>query len=384
MNLWAKAGIAVAVVAAVVAATVLLVRPGGEDTREVEMLFTTSPQSVDVTVDGEDYGGVATGESLTVEAGAEIDVEVHREGFEAFTTTLDRADDGPTHVDAALLPMTDEAWDLIAEEEELQEEQETTESYLRNAEQAYKDHPILRDLPRETNTFSAFHGVPESPGYDFAVYVELYSGAEDVGRDDFNAWVAEEGYDTDEFEVIEEVSDEGPPPTEAPSMEELEELDRGDVEIPEEVSADGLTAEELAVRFAQTSTTWDAGSDAHHTDGLRRAAPLMTTKQADSLEEPMRPTSTSKWRAATEAEARSRSWVAEYEETESGGDDTTVTLDVCWAWISDGAEPVIDGPRTYEVTVSEDDDGPRISHYTYEDPDPFVDNSDTSCNPEDA
>lgn len=383
MSIGKKAIIVALVLAVVATATVLIVNVNRDRSAESatgDLAVTSSPKTVDVKIGDQEFGGVETGTTLSAPAGKKLEVEVSHEGFEPFTKAVTLNADQPTTIDARLRPLTDEAQAVIDEEEELDFQKGETEEYLRNAEKAYRDYPILSDMPKEGKLFSAYQGVAKKPGYDFAVYVQLYVGKEEEGREEFNDWMSEEEYNPDDYEIIEQVRDEQPSPTENPTDEDLEALTRDDITIPDSVSPKGLTDQDLAVLFAKTTTTWDAKKDNHHTVALTRATDLMTKEQAKALESPTRPTTSSIWRKATKNKARSYSWLSDYQE-DHDGKDTTVTMKTCWAWISDDAPYQADGPRSYTVTISGKKNDRRISEYTYEDPDPFVDNSGTQCDP---
>ena len=379
-----KKTIIVALVLAVVATTVVLVVNFNKDQAAQnatgELTINTSPKTVDVKIGDKEFGGVETGDTLSGPVGQSLDIEIGHDGFEPFTKTVTLTTDEPTKVNARLLPVTDDAQALIDEEEELDFQKDETEKYLRDAEKAYQEYPILSDMPKEGKLFSAYQGVAKKSGYDFAVYVELYSGHEGQGREDFNDWMNEEKYNPDDYEIIEQVRDEQPSPIEKPTDDDLEALTRDGITLSRPVPPKGLSDQDLAVKFAKTTTTWDAEKDNHHTAALSRAESLMTKKQAQALESPTRPTTSSNWRKAKKNEARSYSWISDYEETKEGK-NTVVTMETCWAWISTDAPYQADGPRTYTLTISGKKNDRRISAYTYEDPDPFVDNSGTKCDP---
>lgn len=383
MSVGKKSIIVVLVLAVVATAIVLIVNVSKDQSAQDEtgaLTVTSSPKTVDVKIGDKEFGGVDTGDTLSAPAGKRVEIEISHEGFEPFTKKVTLSADQTTKVNARLRPLTDDAQALIDEEEDLDFQKDETEKYLRDAEKAYRDYPILSDMPKHGNLFSAYQGVAKKPGYDFAIYVQLYSGHEDQGRDEFNDWMSEEEYDTDDYEIIEQVRDEQPSPTENPTDDDLEALSRDDITISKSVSPKGLSDQDLAVEFAKTSTTWDAEKDNHHTAALSRVSGLMTKEQSKALDAPIRPTTSSTWRKAKENKARSYSWLSDYQEKKKGK-DTVVTMETCWVWISDDAPYQADGPRSYTVTISGKKNDRRISAYTYEDPDPFVDNSGTTCDP---
>src|SRR5699024_1981806 len=171
------------------------------------------------------------------------------------------------------------------------------------------------------------------------------------GREDFEVWTDDAGNSTSNYQIIEDIKDEDPPviPDDGPSYTALQDMNPGDISMP---TADnkGLGVDALALHFAEVSTTWDTAEDVHHTDGLIRAKPLMTHDLADSIEMPHRPTPSQSWWTAYEHEAKSYVWLHDYS-SQHYRDNSTVEMQVCWAWVADEMEPVVDGPRTLEATV---------------------------------
>src|SRR5699024_11499412 len=95
-------------------------------------------------------------------------------------------------------------------------------------------------------------------------------------------WLEDQDYHLEDYEVVEHIENEEPPSAtlEEPSWDKLTQLQPSDIEIPNEASGEGLSAEEAAVLFAEIATTWDAAEDVHSTDGLQRASSLMTHERA--------------------------------------------------------------------------------------------------------
>lgn len=375
---------AIIVMVIAVTATLLFFKFRAEPTKDTKLVFTTSPRTVNVSINGTDYGSVEAGTELVVATASTADIEVTKEGFEAYANIAEVTPGATNQIHVALIPETDEAWALIDEEEDLEQEQEVTESYLDTAEEAYKKYPILEELPHEANLFSAYQGIPKNVGYDFGLHLHLYKGQEAKGREAFNAWMGTLNYDPKEYDVVETIRDEVPPVAfpEPPSMKQLQELTPENITIPANLETKGLDADEVAQLFAVSTTTWDTAKDTHHSAALIRAAKLMTKDQAGLTQTPEKPTTTPSWRAAAEAHASSKSWIKKYESQRQSNGTTTATVTVCWAWITEDNDPKIEGPRTYELTITKD--SPAISKYNYKDPDPFVDNSQTPCLPADA
>src|SRR5699024_10100072 len=216
-------------------------------------------------------------------------------------------------------------------------------------------------------------------------HLYLYKGHESQGRQAFQDWLEDQNYQLEDYEVVEHIEDQEPPSAtlEEPSWDELTQLQSTDIEISNEASSEGLTAEEVAVFFAEIATNWDAAEDIHSTDGLHRAKSLMTAEAAETVFTPKNPATSPIWREAALYEARSIPWITHYEETKHD-DETQVELDVCWAWVTAEDTVLIDGPRTIEASVIKSGKGHHISTFYYQDPDPFVDNSNSTCQPKDA
>ncbi|OAV59985.1 hypothetical protein [Enteractinococcus helveticum] len=359
-----------------------LLRPWS--TPKTELTFELSPTQVDIAIDSQDYGSVASGEMLEVELSGDVIVEASREGFtpESLPLTVDPGEAQTVYF--GLVPETPEAEELVDEQDSVVDEQVITEEYHDRAEGMFDKHPILSDLPQEDQYYGAYQGIPEGDAHDFAIHLHLYVGHEAQGREDFEVWMDDAGYSTSNYQIIEDIKDEDPPviPDDGPSYTALQDMNPGDISMP---TADnkGLGVDALALHFAEVSTTWDTAEDVHHTDGLIRAKPLMTHDLADSIEMPHRPTPSQSWWTAYEHEAKSYVWLHDYS-SQHYRDNSTVEMQVCWAWVADEMEPVVDGPRTLEATVDTTGSDNIISDFFYEDPDDFVDSSASPCIPEDA
>lgn len=380
-----KPGVVIALLIVTAIALFIAFQARPASAQDTDLTFETSPLEVEVSVDGQQYGTVASGETITVPLEVEADIEITREGFRPYSSTVEITPGVPHTVSAALHPETQEAAALIEAEHEGSVEKEVTEQYLEDAERAYDEYPILEQLPMHGELYSVYQGLAETSGQEFAIHLYLYKGHEAQGRDAFQDWMKSEGYQIEDYEVVEHIEDEAPPSIvlAEPSWDELLDLQPSDIEIATEVSTAEMTPEEAAVAFAEVTTTWDAAKDVHSTDGLKRATDLMTSDAVDSVFTPENPATSPTWREAMQYEARSTSWVTYYEDSKHD-EETKIELDVCWAWVTEGEHVIIDGPRAYETTVVETGKGPQISSFVYDDPDPFVDNSDNPCRPEDA
>lgn len=371
---------AVAVLALVAVGTVLFLLLRNSPT-QTPLTISASPLEIELSIDGEDYGTVEDGQTLVIEARDQIEVVASYEGFETYTSTAEINPGEESELAISLMPETEEAWELLETQGELEGERRGTEMYLEEAESAYEDHPILHELPEEQTYFRAAQGISESGDNDWAIHLYLYAGHEDEGRSAFEEFLADQEVALEDYEIIEHIEDQAPPSViaEAPTADELQAAEPPSIPEPDQLSTEGLSAEELAFLFAESTTTWDAAEDEHPHAGLIRAETLMTEDLADEIAIPENLMTTPVWRDAASAEAVSTSWVHYIEEGPSEGGDHQFTVDVCWAWVTGDTTPVIDGPRAYELTISEDGENFIVSEFTYDDPDPFVDNSQGAC-----
>jgi len=385
MKRMSKIGSAIAALVVVAIAVFAVFQARSATAKDTDLTFETSPLEVQVTVDGEQYGTVSSGDTLTVPLREQAEIEVAREGFRPYTSTVEVTPGAPHTITAELHPESQTAQAILEEEHEASLENQATEEYLEEAERAYDEHPILDSLPKHAEFYSAYQGLSDSSSNDFAIHLYLYKGYEDQGRDEFQEWLTEEGYQVENYEVVEHIEDEEPSSaiSEEPSWDDLTAIQPSDIEIVSDVSNEGLSAEEVAVLFTEIATTWDATKDSHSTDGLKRATNLMSEDAADTVFTPENPATSPAWREAAQYEARSYPWVTYYDETQNG-EEKQVELDICWAWVTETDHVIIDGPRTIEASVVETGKGHQISSFAYEDPDPFVDNSNSSCRPKDA
>lgn len=368
------------VVAVVVAATFLLVKPKGNDPQATVLTVNTSPLQLSIDIDGEQIGQITDGDTLTLQSDKPVQITAYRDGFETYDTTIAITPGTPNSAEIALRPITDEAKAIVKDDDSLKQEQQVTEEYLNTAEQAYKNYPILKAMPHEDRLFSIYQGLPQAVGYDFGIYLYLYKGHEEDGRQAFKKWMQEHGYEIGDYDVIEQIKEDSPANKlpELPSNDSLNDLRPENITLPTATAGKNETADQIAQLFATSSTTWDTAKDTHPTAGLLRTKPLMTKELAAGTEMPFKQTTTPAWRAATAGKAKSYSWIKNYEST-SKEKTTNATIEVCWAWISEANAPVIEGPRTYTLGINSKNE---ISTYTYDDPDPFVDNTNTPCIPE--
>lgn len=384
MNARNKIITAVIVMVLGITGTLLFFKFKPEAQQDTIFSFMSSPRVIHVMINDVDYGEVERGMQITASTTSNAEISISYPGFETHSAAVEVQPGATNNVEISLNPVTDAARDLLADEEELNEEQEVTESYLNTAEEAYKKFPILKRLPHTANQFSLYQGLPDSAGYEFGIHLYLYKGHEEQGRQAFNKWMKAQEFNVEEYNVVENIQDKPLPVAfpEPPTMQELEKLVPGDIKIPTDIKGEGLDADQLAQLFTVFTTTWDTAKDNHHSAAITRALPLMTKIEAALVHTPEKPINSPAWRSAAFLDARSKSWITKYESTVQKDGSVSATVKVCWAWIAEDQKPKIDGPRTYQLAITNGTHA--IAKYTYEDLDPFVENKDSSCTPADA
>lgn len=375
-----KAKIILIAVIAVAALVILFFPKGSEPDREAMLQLQSSPEQVSISINGEQRGSLRTGEQLAVPAEEPLDFQVSYEGFETYNTTLTIEAGQVRTLHVALLPQTDEAWAMIGEQEQLKNQQKVTEQYWDDAADAYKNNPILADLPHHGRSFELYQGLATDSAKEFGIYLYLYKGSEDEGRKEFKVWMTQQGYEQKSYNVVEKFKDQALPAQlpEEPTMQKLSEIHPSTIDTKKATASKDSEAGDIARQFALETTTWDARKDRHHTDSLKRTQDLL--EKGLDVDEGMRLTTTPSWREAAQTKSKSYPWIKKYTETSSSDGATKATVQVCWAWIRDHRAPRIDGPRTYTLEVNKKR---KITSYTYSDPDPFVENKNTICQPDD-
>src|SRR5699024_12499399 len=96
----------------------------GQDT---ELTFESSELEALVTVDGEQYGTVSSGETITAPLGDQAELEVAREGFRTYSTTVEVTPGAPHTITAELPPESKEAQAILNEERQGSLENKATE-----------------------------------------------------------------------------------------------------------------------------------------------------------------------------------------------------------------------------------------------------------------
>ncbi|MGP4994597.1 hypothetical protein [Glutamicibacter ardleyensis] len=343
-----------------------------------DLTISGSPKEFNLSVNGEDYGQVKAGETITVNASGQVELVASREGFADVRIPWQLSSGKANGVNLNLEAVSAEAKALLAEELGLQNEFEVGQGLQQDAEEAYKNYPILSDMPHKGNRFELYQGLPKQKGYEFGIYLQIFEGAEDEGRTAFKAWMEDHGYDPDGYNVIEEKKPARPSTNlpEPPTSDALNEITVDSIKATDKPTLENRTADQLAQYFGLYLTTWEPKKDGYVEYSEFKAKPLMSSKLAKTIEEPYRPTITYNWQVAQSNNARSHSWIQNYESTTKKG-VTTANMEVCWAWVSGSDDLRFDAPRELEVSVK---DG-KVEDYTYTDPDPFVDSSGTVCDP---
>lgn len=344
-----------------------------------ELTISSSPKEFNLKINGDDYGQVQDGDTITVNTSGQVELVASREGFADTRIPWQLFSSKANGVNLELEAVSDEAKALLAEEQDLQHELEVGQGLQADAEDAYQNFPILSDMPFEGNRFELYQGLAKQQGYEFGIYLQLFKGAEKQGRAAFKAWMEDHGYDPEGYNVVEEIKPAKPSTQlpEIPTGDALDGLTADSITVAKEPEQKERNGDQLAQYFGLFTASWEPKVDGYVEASELKAKPLMSKKLAETVEVPYRPTITFNWQVAQSDNSKSFPWIQKYEST-SKGDETKATMEVCWAWVSDDDEQTYDAPRHLEVTVK---DG-KVQAYTYTDGDPFVDHSETSCDPD--
>lgn len=343
-----------------------------------ELVITSTPREIDLKVNGEDYGRVASGEPVSIMATGQVQLVASREGFSTVELPWQLASAGTNAVTVELEAQSDEAKAVVAEELDLQVQDKSTREFEKTTEEAFQKYPILSDMPVWGNRFELYQGLPTDKAHEFGIYLYLFEGAEDEGRAAFNAWMKDHGYDPASYNVVEEVKPAKPSTVlpEIPTGDALDALTVDSITVAKKPNLEERTADELAQYFGIFTASWEPKVDGYVEASELRAKPLMSKKLAEATEVPHRPTITFNWQVAQSEGGKSFPWVQSYESTTKGG-ETKAKMEVCWAWVNGDDDLIYDAPRELEVTVKKN----KVQSYFYTDGDPFVDHSDTTCDP---
>ena len=343
--------------ALVIAATVVII------TRPTTRTLTIESNTNDVilSINGHAYGAVDDGDNIDVRSRSKVDITASKDGWSEFKTTQTIDDDRMLTLD--LTPSSDEAEHALKDD--------AMDNSIRRQTEKW---PILSDLPIEDALFRAYQGIDEntSDPTSWALHLYLYKGQEQKGRDAFQEWIDHTGHTIDGIPIIEHVDNALAPgvTVDPPTLTDLEALSTKDVDVfAIRVPASRDSSQEAAASFATATTSWDPAKDKTRAKALERAQPMMTDKLAKASTDAVDDGYSKPWDWATQHKARSYSWPVSIEQ--DFDNENKVKVNVCWAFIADDAAPKIEGPREYEITL-DPKSAPRISSYTYSDPDPFV------------
>lgn len=344
-----------------------------------DLTVSSTPRDLNLKINETDYGQVQDGDTITVNTSGQVELVASREGFADIRIPWQLSSSKANGVSLNLEAVSDEAKAVLVEEQELQNESEVGEGLQEDAQDAYAKYPILSDMPFEGNRFELYQGLPKQQGYEFGIYLQLFKGAEDPGRAAFKAWMDDHGYALEEYNVVEEIKPASPSALlpEIPTGDALDALTKDNLKVatePEQKERDG---DQLAQYFGLFTASWEPKVDGYVEASELKAKPLMSKKLAETVEVPYRPTITFNWQVAQSDNSKSFPWIQHYESTVKDG-ETKATMEVCWAWVGGDDELSYDAPRNLEVAVKNG----KVQAYTYTDGDPFVDHSETSCNPE--
>lgn len=332
-----------------------------------EAVITTYPAEADLSfnnADPEAHSGTETYEF----SDEEVTVIATQDEFSGHQDTYALDAEAPTEITIELTPETEDAEATLREETDYYQQQaEITEESLQDAEQLYEDNDVLQLLPQEDDTFRAYNGISDTE--EFGIHVYLYPATEDEGREDFASWLNDEGHSPDDYDVIYHLDEEGPPleADEPPSTGDLDTADAPDITDHEDATPASDDHDEVVQDFLTITNTHDTAQDSSPSAALMRAEGFLTEDQAAQLFEPENPIVSPRWREAAENSSVSTPWIYAINDTPNG-DATTYQARVCWAWIPhDGGTALVDTPRSWTITVTDTEDGPRISDYTYQD-----------------
>lgn len=332
-----------------------------------EAVITTYPNDATLSFDNAEpatHSGTDTYEF----SDEEVTIIASQDGFTGHEETYQLDPEDPTEVTIELTPETEDAEATLREESDsYQRQAEVTEESLQDAEQLQDENPVLQLLPHETETFRAYNGISDTA--DFGIHVYVYPETEDDGRDDFAEWLNDEGHSAADYDVIYHLDEDGPPldADDPPSPEELDAAEAPDISDHEDATPTSDDPDQLVQDFLTITNTHDTSQDPSPSAALMRAEAFMTEDQAAQLFEPANPIVSPRWRDAAESNSVSTPWTYAINDT-TDGDQTTYQARVCWAWIpQDGGTPLVDTPRSWTITVTDTDDGPRVSNYSYQD-----------------
>lgn len=356
----------VAVITIVITAITLVVKT----TSTVNVTVHSSPLQVNLTINDHDYGKVTHDTTLTVRAGKTLTYTASRDGFQPETKQVETSSN--TEIYIGLIPQTEEARNLLNDEEDLYEQAKQTEKNIAKADEAHQDYPILSKLPHEEQFFSAYQGPSESSDMPFTIHLYLHKGHEEKGRASFRKWLKQNNYSPDDYKVVEHIDDTEPasfvlkPP---PTHDELNAIKPSDITMEKQPKPES-DPKALADQFSRLLATWDTTTDKQPADSLDRVTSLMSEEQAKNITKPEKPTLTHNWRRAYKTKAKSHAWNIDLTETDTDGTRKKFTATTCWAWIAENESPHIDGPRTTMLTI--DTKTHKIVSYSYDDPSEFV------------
>lgn len=173
---------------------------------KTSLIIHTSPMNVDVTINGKKYSGKKSGSSYQVPQGATLSIIIHRDGF------VDRHIDDysvpeneqEVHMHVPLDPQTNKARAV------LEKEADHREDILNNwssdlAEHIEQDNPILTELPYHGTYVVVSQGISvQNPAAEgrFALYIDLYEGYEELGKEEAAAFMRGKGYNPEDYEII--------------------------------------------------------------------------------------------------------------------------------------------------------------------------------------
>lgn len=299
----------------------------------------------------------------------ELHLIVDRDEFSGHEDTYTLEANQTNEITVELVPQTEAAEAMLREQTDYYPGQAAiTEESLERAEQLEEDNAILGQLPHETDTFRAYQGISDTE--DFGIHVYVYPSTEAEGRQAFTDWLEDEGFNPNDYDIIYHLDEDGPA-IEAdapPSAEDLANAAQPDISDYDGATPDSDDPDVIVKEFLAIANTSDTIADTSPSAALLRAEGYMTEDKAETLFEPQNPIVSPIWRDAATDNAVSLPWVYAIDARQQGDSTTIYNARVCWAWIPDGsAEPSVDLPRSWDISVTDTPDGPRIADFTYQD-----------------
>lgn len=171
---------------------------------KVDLYIHTSPINATVVINGKEHSNRKSGSPYVVKKQSELSITIKRDGFKERHIDYVTPEEGEAHVYVPLDPKTSDAQKII--EAEVDHREDIVNNWFSDlSEQVNQSNPFLAELPYYGTFFVISQGVSiqqESSDTDFALYVDLYEGYEEQGKEEATDFIKEKGYKPEEFEII--------------------------------------------------------------------------------------------------------------------------------------------------------------------------------------